>query len=72
MAVTTAEASMKRVAGPAGIRLLDEADEKIFEDGREIRSHHGARNASTASASFTSRAVTPPASWLHRLSVTSV
>jgi len=71
MARTTAEASMKRVARTARIRLLDETGEKLLEDVWQLGRRHGAREASMASASFTSRVVTPPASWLQSVSVTS-
>jgi len=68
---STAEASMESVAGAARIRLLYEAGEELLEDRGQVGCRHVAREASMASASFTSRAVTPPASWLHSVSVTS-
>ena len=71
MAGATAEASMEGVAGTARIRLLDETREKLPEDLRQLGGRHVMREASMASASFTSRAVTPPASWLHSVIVTS-
>lgn len=71
MAGATAETSMERVARTVRIRLLDEAGEKLLEDRRQIGRDHAGREASIASANFTSRMVTPPASWLQSVSDTS-
>lgn len=73
-----AEAVSERIVGPRGITLLGEITEEFAKDvgkiahGARVYHSRGGQSASIAAASRKSRSVTPPASWLQSVSLTSL